>query len=347
MKSYARKYWAIAPALIALAGCGGGDRLPPTPGASPTAGYGVSVSDTPVRVGDPYTVGGVTYTPSNPSHYDEVGLASYYGDELAGRSTANGEPFNPAGISAAHRTLPLPSYVEVTALETGRTILVRINDRGPFSRDRIIDLSVGAARQLGLADQGGGPVRVRRVDPVEADRALLRSGRSAQERLATSPQLLTALRAQFERGGGVIPQARPSPDAPAQSAAANPAAAAPTAETPASPEFTTEHAGVSWQNPPPIAAPAAPPAPIRTPAPSASSAAGDYYVQLGAFSSVANAQRLAARARGLGNVQIVPAGRVQRVRLGPFANTAAAEGARGRARSAGFADARVLRDPSH
>lgn len=345
MKSYVSKYWAIALGLIALAGCSGGDRLPPPPGASSADAYGSSVSDTPVRVGDPYTVGGITYTPSNPSHYDEVGLASYYGEELAGRPTANGEPFNPAGISAAHRTLPLPSYVEVTALETGRTILVRINDRGPFSRDRIIDLSVGAARQLGLADQGGGPVRVRRVDPVEADRALLRSGRPAQERLATSPQLLTALRAQFERGGGVIAQARPSPDAPGQGAAAN-AAANPASNAAAAPEFTTENAGVSWQTPPPIAARTAPPAPIRSPATAASAAAGDYYVQLGAFSNAANAQRLAARARSLGSVQIVSAGRVQRVRLGPFASAAAAEGARGRARSAGFADARVLRDPS-
>src|SRR3546814_10196370 len=79
--------------------------------------------------------------------------------------TANGEKFRPDGITAAHKTLPLPSYVEVTSLQTGRTILVRVNDRGPFARGRIIDLSKGAAEQLGIRAAGTAPVRVRVVDP--------------------------------------------------------------------------------------------------------------------------------------------------------------------------------------
>lgn len=308
--------------LAVLAGCSSGGGLPPPSAGGQGPGYGEAVSDVPVRVGDAYTINGRTYTPSDPAHYDEVGLASYYGNELAGRPTANGESFRPAGISAAHRTLPLPSYVEVTALETGRTILVRINDRGPFADDRIIDLSVGAARQLGIVDQGTAAVRVRRVQPIDSDRAQLRAGQPAQPRLATSPQLLAALRAQFERGGGIIPQATPSPDAPAQ----------------------TGRAGVDWQveNTPQSVAP--PPRPNQAAPQPAPAASGSYYVQLGAFSNAANAQRLADRAQSLGTVHVVSAGNIRRVRIGPYPSQAAANQAQARARGAGFGDASVLRD---
>lgn len=150
----------------------------------PASGYRVPVSDNVVRVGKTYTAGGGTYTPRDDRDYDERGSASWYGHELRGRPTANGERFDPDGISAAHRTLPLPSYVEVTALETGRTILVRINDRGPFHSNRIIDLSLGAARQLGLTGGGARPVRVRRVDPSDDDKLALRRGQPAALRRA-------------------------------------------------------------------------------------------------------------------------------------------------------------------
>jgi rare lipoprotein A len=311
------KTWIAGLALAALAGCGGGGELPPASAGGQGPVYGTTVSDFPVLVGEPYTINGRTYTPSDPSHYDEVGLASYYGDELSGRPTANGERFQPSGISAAHRTLPLPSYVEVTALQTGRTILVRINDRGPFTDDRIIDLSIGAARQLGIVEQGTAAVRVRRVQPIDSDRARLRAGQPAEPRLQTSPQLLAALRAQFERGGGVIPPATPSPDAPAPSG----------------------RAGVDWEveNEPQAATP--PSAPRSAP-----TATGSYYVQLGAFSNAANAQRLASRAQNLGTVRVVSAGNIRRVRLGPYPSQAAANQAQSRARAAGFGDARVFRD---
>lgn len=95
----------------------------------PSQSYG-AVSDTPVVLGQPYQVDGKTYTPGDDPTYDDAGYASWYGAELAGRKTANGEMFNPNGVSAAHRTLPLPSYVEVTNLDNGKTILVRVNDRG-------------------------------------------------------------------------------------------------------------------------------------------------------------------------------------------------------------------------
>jgi rare lipoprotein A len=144
--------------------------------------YRTPVSDNVVKVGASYNAGGRRYTPRDERRYDETGLASWYGEELRGRPTASGERFDPNGFTAAHRTLPMPSYVEVTSIENGRTILVRINDRGPFHGNRIIDLSLGAARQLGITARGQHMVRVRRVEPSEHDKIALRSGRPAKLR---------------------------------------------------------------------------------------------------------------------------------------------------------------------
>ncbi|CAN5299870.1 septal ring lytic transglycosylase RlpA family protein [soil metagenome] len=156
------------------------------------------VTDNAVKVGVSYQVAGQRYTPIDKTDYEEVGLASWYGDELRGRRTANGEQFNPDGISAAHPTLPLPSYVEVTSLDTGRTILVRVNDRGPFHSNRILDLSVGAARQLGMTGHGERPIRVRRVYPTELDKLALRQGRAVSERGMSSNSQLASLRSRTE-----------------------------------------------------------------------------------------------------------------------------------------------------
>lgn len=327
MKLFDSKRWTVGLSVFALAACGssGNRELPPVSAGGQAPALSSQVSDVPVRVGPPYTIGGRTYTPSDPSHYDEVGLASYYGEELAGRPTANGELFRPAGISAAHRTLPLPSYVEVTSLDTGRTILVRINDRGPFAGDRIIDLSIGAARQLGMVEQGTAPVRVRRVQPTESDRARLRAGQPAQPRLETSEQLLDALRARFARGGGIIPPASPPPETPPRTAQRSERGSG------------ASRTGAEWiveDEPQRPASRAVPPPAIR----------GSYFVQLGAFSNASNAQRLANRAQRLGAVRIVSAGNIRRVRLGPYPTQAAAQEALSRARSAGFGDARIFRD---
>ena len=184
--------------MLFLASCGGGEqpRVPPTPSPRPLAQGGM-VADEPVTIGAPYSVGGVTYTPEDAPNYDAVGYAGWYGEELQGNRTANGETFVPSAITAAHQTLPLPSYVEVTALDTGRTILVRVNDRGPFANDRIIDLSRGAAEQLGVIGDGAVAVRVRRVSPPDQERATLRGHGRVAERLETPPALLTALRAKL------------------------------------------------------------------------------------------------------------------------------------------------------
>lgn len=115
------------------------------------------------KVGDPYVIAGRTYVPQENSNYRAEGLASWYGSDFHGRRTANGEVYNMHAVSAAHPTLPLPSYVRVTNLENRRSIVVRINDRGPYHNNRVIDLSVRAAKLLGFFDRGVAQVRVEYV----------------------------------------------------------------------------------------------------------------------------------------------------------------------------------------
>ncbi|WP_159870894.1 septal ring lytic transglycosylase RlpA family protein [Novosphingobium sp. 9U] len=174
---------------LALSACGGHYR---------------PVSDTPVRIGAPYKVRGTTYTPAAQPGYDMLGYASWYGSE-SGNRVANGEKFRPAWITGAHTTLPLPSYVEVTSLDTGRRILVRVNDRGPFvARGRILDLSRGAAELLGMRAKGQAAVRVRVADPSQADRAALRKGKPARALDPLPPRVLQALRDRFVSGVGAL-----------------------------------------------------------------------------------------------------------------------------------------------
>lgn len=206
---------------LALAACGGRPGLQTTAPAPVQRG---PVPDAPVKIGKPYQIGGIWYYPADEVGYDEVGLASWYGDAFHGGPTANGERYDMNMVGAAHKTLPLPSYVEVTALDTGRKVLVRVNDRGPFVANRIIDLSRRAAEELGITRQGVARVRVRRVYPGEADRLALRSGHPASERVIESRAVLASLDDRFQRWLAV--QSRPA--APAQPAEVrNVASAAP------------------------------------------------------------------------------------------------------------------------
>jgi len=118
------------------------------------------------RVGSPYLVGGRMYVPRYNPHYKAVGLASWYGDDFHGRYTANGEIFDLNAISAAHPTMPLPSYARVTNLANGRSLIVRVNDRGPYAGNRIIDLSVRAAKLLDFYRRGTTWVRVEYAGPA-------------------------------------------------------------------------------------------------------------------------------------------------------------------------------------
>ncbi len=209
----------------------------------------------------PYTVLGHTYNvlPS-ASGYVERGIASWYGNKFHGYTTSNFEKYDMYAYSAAHKTLPLPSYARVTNLENGASVIVRINDRGPFAANRIIDLSYVAAIKLGIWQKGTGLVEVRAIDPAHPD---------------SGPAMLHA----------ATPAARPA------------MAAAP-------PPRGDARIG-------------APDVPRKAPKPA-------LYLQVGAYSDHANAERAAAALRNLrlGEVHIVDGAvngrKIQRVRLGPL-----------------------------
>lgn len=184
---------AASVALSACSGLGLGGGLGATVqrAAFTSSEYGVPVSErvttaaNPARgggryhVGKPYTVRGTTYYPAENPNYSATGNASWYGADFHGRRTANGEIFSANAITAAHPTLPLPSYVRVTNLSNNRSLIVRVNDRGPYVAGRIIDLSHRAAELLGYVNAGSAPVKVEYVGraPLEGDdtRTLLAS----------------------------------------------------------------------------------------------------------------------------------------------------------------------------
>jgi len=196
-------------------------------GSSYDARYGVHASPRLYRDGDPipkgggrelvgrpYTVAGKTYYPQENPAYAREGLASWYGSSFHGRMTANGEIFDRYAIAAAHTTMPLPSYARVTNLENGRSIIVRVNDRGPYHQNRVIDVSERTADALGFHRQGTARVRVeyvRRASPNGSDDNLL----LASLRTDGSPATLSGA------GATMVAQADPQPNLPRQTLALN------------------------------------------------------------------------------------------------------------------------------
>jgi len=164
--------------------------LPTVPGQPPASPQIFTVTGkVPVvtgvyKVGKPYVINGVTYVPREDPGYDKIGVASWYGTDFHARKTANGELFDMHRLTAAHPTLPMPSYVYVTNLRNGRTILVRVNDRGPYKAGRIIDLSKRTAQLLGFDAQGTTQVRVRYGGPAPLDPA---DDRREKQYLASQP----------------------------------------------------------------------------------------------------------------------------------------------------------------
>lgn len=125
-----------------------------------------------VKIGGSYTVNGVRYEPSADPYYNEIGVASWYGPGFHGNTTANGETYDMHDFTAAHPTLPLPCFAEVTNLSTGEKVVVRINDRGPFAKNRIIDLSRAAAEKVSVVGPGSAEVRVRYLGPAPREDAI-------------------------------------------------------------------------------------------------------------------------------------------------------------------------------
>ena len=112
------------------------------------------------KVGNPYQIFGVSYFPQNYEDFEEIGTASWYGDDFHGKKTANGEIYNMGSMTAAHPTLPLPSMIRVTNLHNGKSVVVRVNDRGPFAKNRVVDVSERAATLLGFKDLGTTEVKI-------------------------------------------------------------------------------------------------------------------------------------------------------------------------------------------
>ena len=158
-----RIFLPVAAAALALAACGGGERKQAHVAPPP-------LQEGTYKVGEPYDIDGITYRPAVDEEYDEIGIASWYGPKFHGKRTANGEFFDMNTVSAAHQTLPMPSMVRVTNLENGRSLAVRVNDRGPFVRGRILDLSRRGAQLLGFRYKGTATVRVRLM-PEESRQA--------------------------------------------------------------------------------------------------------------------------------------------------------------------------------
>lgn len=193
--------------LLAACGRGGTDIAPLASAADRPAVETASgpAADYPVVVGEPYSVGSVLYTPRDTMNFDEVGYATL--DRDGGDS-----------ISIAHKTLPLPSYVEITSLDNGTTVLARAERRGPMSNEHVAAMSPSALARLGI--KAGAPIRIRRTNPPESDRARLRTGQTAQPRMSTPKSLLAVLKRKLPATGSanlaavkpnLQPNAKPKP----------------------------------------------------------------------------------------------------------------------------------------
>ena len=310
----------------------------------------------------PYQVGGIWYVPREQPDYDQTGIASWYGEQFNLKATANGEIFDLSQFSAAHTTLPLPSMVEVTNLDNGRKLVVRVNDRGPFVGGRLIDLSQAAARELGYERAGTAHVRVRYVGPAPL------AGPEAGVRYAkASPAYPAPYSAPYS---GSRPATVLTASAPMSSRA--PSMAGPSGRRPADEEIFAETdtafataAPRALVAPPqpvmvaslaPTAVPRAAPRPaVVATAPSAddirASVTSDpvFRIQAGAFGDPDNARRAADRLASVGTARIEPFQRdgvtFYRVTLPGAADEAEAYGVRDKVAAAGFADARVVKLP--
>ena len=270
------RYFLLGALALALAACSSSEpNEPPTTAASGT-----------YKVGKPYKVNGRWYYPKTDPSYDRIGTASWYGADFHGLKTANGEVFDMNRVSAAHPTLPLPSLVRVTNMENGRSIVLRVNDRGPFVDDRLIDLSQAAARELGYERNGLAKVRVQFVQIADDAVApsVVPATFKAPKRLPPRPPVVVEPEPVIAAASLPVT----SVSAPVQVAAARQETVTPT------------------------------PAPLGLP----SCASRGWVVQVGAFTDAASVRAVASQVSALDRVKVEPAFAngmaVARVRLGPL-----------------------------
>lgn len=276
------------------------------------------------KVGNPYKIDGVWYYPAEDWSYDETGIASWYGPNFHGKFTANGETYDMNALTAAHRTLPLPSFVRVVNLENGRSVVLRINDRGPFARGRIIDVSRRGAQLLGFKQKGTARVRVQVLaDRSQALKAELQGG--SQIAREGSPIKVDKLPKASVKAESLPPPpgAKPSPTSPvALREVASRREAGP----------LVEEAGASPRNATVVETVPVSPTQI--------------YIQAGAFTNHQNALRTKVSVGRLGNTQIshvlIDQKDFYRVRVGPLTSVEEADRMLQAVGDLGYPGARII-----
>lgn len=270
------------------------------------------------KVGRPYQVNGTWYYPAVDYNYRETGIASWYGAGFHGKRTANGETYDMNALGAAHRTLPLPSMVRVVNLRNGRSIAVRVNDRGPFARGRIIDLSRRAAQLLGFERQGTTPVRVEIMAQESRQLALLARQGAATAVASAAPR----------KSDTVTVTALPPPDGARGAATKNVQFAA------ASPAPRKRNGRIM-----PLAAPRLRFEPVRP---------TRLFIQAGSFVRREYAERMQRKLSPVGGARITEAVvgkyRFYRVRIGPLNTVEQGDRVLDRVIAYGYPDARLIAD---
>jgi rare lipoprotein A len=286
------------------------------------------------KIGEPYEQEGIWYYPREQPEYDETGVASWYGADFHGRRTANGEIFDVNGLTAAHPTLPMPVNVRVTNLENGKSLVLRVNDRGPFRHGRIIDVSQHAAQLLGFYGKGTAKVRVTYLARADEPGGVPLDSATATA-VAAAPT-------------GAVQVAALDPVAAAPAPAPTKFAPAPQTDSSDMPSPSPEKLDVKFEP----AAPAPEQREASADAPPVSvvsvPAVSHLYVQVGAFSIRSNAERLRDRLSAAGNLTISAIDRkgqpLYRVRVGPFDDVSAADAALAQVNGLGSSDAKIVVD---
>jgi len=287
----------------------------PSAGGASGTGSGAGV----YKVGQPYQIGGEWYYPREDYSYDETGVASWYGADFHDHMTANGEIFNKNELTAAHKTLPLPTLARITNLDNGRSIVVRINDRGPFSGTRLIDVSQRAAQLLGFESQGTAKVRVQ----VLADE---------------SKAIADAMRHYGTNVASAAPEQAPPSQAPLQMASSSSASLAPVEIQTLEPVRTTPETHRELLVTKPVQEV------VQVPV----TGNNRLFVQAGAFTIAENANRLQQGLSRFGKTSIstivINGKTFYRVRLGPLADVAHADALLSQLKQAGTVGARTIVD---
>lgn len=303
-----------------------------------------------LKVGNPYLVDGERYTPINHSYnFKEQGIASWYGSDFHGKATANGECYNMYAFTAAHKTLPLPSIVRVTNLENRKSVVLKVNDRGPFVAGRVIDLSYAAAQSLGVVGHGTAPVL------VEAIGGPHHHPRGAEGLRGTTPVAMSPNDERAETLPTVVPttldEEELAPETPREQAAKAATNAADTekraadiAQTQTDAETKVERVlGVPDPDP---ALPSPPPFEKRVFKDETPLKRTRIFVQTGAFADEARAKvQQAGLLKLYPTTRLVPmnnaTGTLQRVQVGPFRTVADADEALRKVLEAGFVGAKL------